>query len=110
MALGWAEELVSARCGGEAGKEIGQRWCPGEGARPFGSCAGQTGYIAVWGEDVDVAGVEGRYGYCATPVDEVLGVFAYLTQCENVVGLLCDLVESRYEVLEKNHIEHNACK
>ena len=39
-------------------------------------------------------GVERWDGYGAAPVDEVLGIFPDLAEGEDVVGLLCNLVES----------------
>jgi hypothetical protein len=44
------------------------------------------------GDDVDVAGVEGRDGYRAAPEDEVLGVLADLAEGKDVV--LCHLMEA----------------
>jgi hypothetical protein len=38
--------------------------------------------------------MEGRNGYCSSPEDEVLGVFADLGRGKDVARLLADLVEA----------------
>ena len=96
MGLARAEVLVRSRALGQVAQEVGQGRRHGEEALPFQAVLGQPSRVAVGGDDVDVTSMERRYGNRTAPVDEVLSVFADLTEGENVA--LCDLVEAAWTV------------
>ena len=61
---------------------------------PESRCQLKLTHVAVGVDDVHVAGVEGRDGDGPPPVDEVLGILAHLSWCQDVAGLLANLVEA----------------
>lgn len=84
MDFGGAELLVGAGEDGELGEEVGEGGCEGEFALPFEGFGGEERQIAVGGEGVGVAGVEGWDGHGAAPENKVLGEFADLGEGKGV--------------------------
>ena len=84
MGLAGGVLLIRSWACGELGKEVRERGSEGEGSLPFECVLGEFAEVAVGGEDVEVAGVERRNGDGAAPEDEVLSVFADLTEREDV--------------------------